>query len=45
MLEVAIRLERSAHRPYKWIKPVAPSKDEMQSVRLVGAEDEIAGVN
>lgn len=43
MLEVATRLEVSAHRLYKWIKPLAPSKDDMQSARLVEAEDEIAG--
>lgn len=42
MLEVATRLEVSAHRLYKWIKPVAPSKDEMRSARLVKAKDEIA---
>lgn len=43
MLEVATRLGVSAHRLYKRIKPVAPSKDEIQSARLVEAEDESQG--
>lgn len=39
--EGAARLGISAHRLYKWVKAVMPTKDEKQSAELVEAKSEI----